>query len=152
MLDAPVQDSFLWEYLRTVLWGCLFLTFVAGWLFLKRLPALFRSICAANWPMVQGDIESATVTAFAEQSLAQLGYSYRVEGERYSGYFSRQFADEQDAWDYIRPLREQTIFIRYRPANPCVSTVRTSDQNPLFMARPGNVVVRFLAKSISRLL
>ena len=102
--------------------------------------------------MVQGDIESATVTAFAEQSLAQLGYSYRGEGDRYSGYFSRQFADEQDAWDYIRPLREQTIFIRYRPANPCVSTVRTSDQNPLFMARPGNVVVRFLAKSISRLL
>lgn len=40
--------------------------------------------------MVEGDIESATVSAFAEQSLAQLGYSYRVEGERYSGHFIRQ--------------------------------------------------------------
>ena len=75
MLSAFVQDSLLWEYVRTVLWGCLFLTFVAGWLFLKRLPALFRSIRSADWPMVEGDIESATVSAFAEQSLAQLGYS-----------------------------------------------------------------------------
>ena len=58
MLFAFVQDSLLWEYVRTVLWGCLFLTFVAGWFFLKRLPALFRSIGAANWPMVEGNIES----------------------------------------------------------------------------------------------
>ena len=76
--------------------------------------------------MVEGDIESTMVSVFAWQSLARLGYSYRVEGERNSGYLTRQFADEQDAWDYIRPLKEQTMFIRYSPANPTVSAVRTS--------------------------
>jgi hypothetical protein len=152
MLSASIQDSLLWEYVRIDLWGCLFLTLVAGWLFLKSLPALFRSIRSADWPMVEGDIESATVSAFAEQSLAQLGYSNRVEGERYSGYLTRQFADEQDAWDYIRPLKEHKIFIRYRQANPGVSNVRTSDQNPLFVARPGNVVVRFLSNEVSHVL
>jgi hypothetical protein len=149
---AGYQNSILWDYVRTILWGCVFLAVVAGWFFVKRLPALFRSFRAANWPMVQGDIESATVSAFAEQSLAHLGYSYRVEGERYSGYFVRQFADEQDAWDYIRPLKKQTIFIRYRPSNPGVSAVRTFDQNPLFARTQGNVVVRFLTHSIAHLL
>jgi hypothetical protein len=70
---------------------------VAVGFFIKNLPAWFRAIWGASWPMVEGNIESATVSAFAEQSLAQLAYSYRVEGERYSGYFARQFADEQDA-------------------------------------------------------
>ena len=28
------------------------------------------------------------MSVFAEQSLAHLGYSYRVEGERYSGYWA----------------------------------------------------------------
>ena len=59
--------------------------------------------------MVEGKIEALTVTTFAEQSLAQLAYSYLVDGERYSGYFTRQFADEQDAWDYV--------FVHLRAAN-----------------------------------
>lgn len=124
-------------------------TFVARWIFLKRLPALFRAMRAVNWPTVEGHVEPATVSVFAEQSLAHLGYSYQVEGERYSGYVTRQFDGEQDAWDYIRPLKEQAIFIRYRPANPAVAVVRTSDQNAVLVARPANVVVRFLTKLIS---
>ena len=33
----------------------------------QEASALFRSTGAANWLMVEGDIESATVGAFAEQ-------------------------------------------------------------------------------------
>lgn len=152
MLRAYARDSWLWEYVRDVLWGLLFVTLVAIWTFVKRIPASIRSLRASSWPIVQGNIESATVSSFAEQSLAQLAYSYRVEGELYSGYFTRQFADEQDAWDYVRPLKEQTIFVRYRPANPGISAVRTSDQNSLFADGQGNFLARFLTRSISHLL
>lgn len=152
MQPIPVQHSFLWEYVRTVLEGLLFLTLVAGWLFVKRLPAMFRSLRGASWPMVQGNVESTTVNAFAEQSLAQLAYSYRVDGERYSGYFTQQFADEQDAWDYVRPLKEQPIFVRYRPTDPEVSAVRIDDQNSLLAAREESFVARFFLRSIWNLL
>jgi len=77
--------------------------------------------------MVEGKIEAATVSVFAEQSLSELAYSYLVDGERYSGYFTRQFADEQDAWDYVHPLKGQAIFVRHKPSNPAVSSVRIVD-------------------------
>jgi hypothetical protein len=70
--------------------------------------------------MVEGKIETVTVSTFAEQSLSELSYSYVIDGERYSGYFTRQFADEQDAWDYVRPLKGQPIFVRHKPSNPAV--------------------------------
>ena len=70
--------------------------------------------------MVEGKIETVTVSTFAEQSLSELSYSYVIDGERYSGYFTRQFADEKDAWDYVRPLKGQPIFVRHKPSNPAV--------------------------------
>src|ERR1700722_4133075 len=72
------QHSVLWEYVKDLLWTFLFLTLVAAWFFVKRLPDWFRSIRSASWPMVEGKIEALTGTTFAEQSLAQLAYSYLV--------------------------------------------------------------------------
>jgi len=143
------QHSVLWEYGKDLLWAFLFLTLEATWFFVKRLPDWFRSIRSARWPMVEGKIEALTVTTFAEQSLARLAYSYLVDGERYSGYFTRQFADEQDAWDYVRPLKGWAIFVRHKPSNPAVPSVRIADQNSL-LARSGqgSFVVRFLSRSV----
>jgi hypothetical protein len=149
MLDAYAQHSVLWEYGKDLLWAFLYLTLVATWFFVKRLPDWFRSIRSASWPMVEGKIEALTVTTFAEQSLAQLAYSYLVDGERYSGYFTRQFADEQDAWDYVRPLKGQPIFVRHKPSNPAVPSVRIADQNSLLASSgQGSFVVRFLSRSV----
>ncbi len=152
MPPVYIRNSWLWHYLQTFVWSLLFLTAVALWLFIKRLPAWFRTVRGASWPIAEGSIESTTVSAFAEQSLAQIAYSYRVEGERYSGYYARQFADEQDAWDYIGSLKQQPIFVRYRPADPAISAVRMADQSSGLMRADGNFVVQFLTRSLVHVL
>jgi len=137
---------------KTSLGAFLFLTLVATWFFVKRLPSWFRSIRAASWPMVEGKIEAVTVSTFAEQSLSQFAYSYLVDGERYAGYFTRQFADEQDAWDYVTPLKGQSTFVRYNPSNPAVSSVRVADQSPVLTSGQSSFVLRFLRRSVSNIL
>ncbi len=123
-----------------------FLAVVAGWLFVKRLPDWIRSIRAAGWPTVEGKVETVEVKSFAEQSLAEIAYSYLVKGVRYSGYFSLQFADEQDAWSYVDPLKDQPLVVRCKPGAPGTSAIRLSEQSPLFNARPGNFSKRLIGR------
>jgi hypothetical protein len=88
------------------------------------------------------------VRTLAEQSLGEAAYSYLVEGERYAGYFSRQFVDEQDAWDYLRPLQGQPVFVRYKPGRPDVSAMRLTDQSPLFAVGQASFARRLLNRSL----
>lgn len=149
-MSAPpaTHHSIYWHYVESYLWGLSLLAMVALWFFLKSLPGRFRSLLSASWPMIDARIESASVNTFAEQSVAELAYSYRVDGERYSGYFTRQFADAQDAWSYVEPLKGQQIFVRYKPGDPSVSSVRGADQNPLLANRQSSYVVRFFQRSL----
>jgi len=112
--------------------GILFLSLVAAWFLMKRLPALIRSTRGANWPIANGKVETVRVKTFAEQSLAEIGYSYLVEGERYAGYFARQFAEGQDAWSYATPLKGQSVTVRYKPGAPAISALRLDDQSSIF--------------------
>jgi hypothetical protein len=123
----------------------LFLALVAGWFFIKRLPNWIRSIRGASWPAVEGRVETVGVNAFAEQAVGEVGYSYLVEGVRYSGYFSRQFADEQDAWSYVSPLKGQSVFVRYKSDNPDTSALRPGEQSAVFKPRPGDFPKRLLS-------
>jgi hypothetical protein len=128
---------------RDLLWIAVFIVSVAAWFSLRRIPGWLRAVRAASWPMTEGIIEHGSVTSFAEQSLGELAYSYSVEGERYSGYFQQQFAQEQDAWDYIHALKRQAVFVRYKPGTPELSAIRIGDQSPVFATRtplPGRLV------------
>ncbi|MFZ0137753.1 MAG: hypothetical protein WAK89_11880 [Candidatus Sulfotelmatobacter sp.] len=66
---------------------------------------------------------------FGQQALGELGYSYLVEGNRYSGCFSWQFGDEQQAWDYVAGLKGRNVAVRYMRENPDVSALRNADQS-----------------------
>jgi len=115
-----------------------FLAMVSGWFLIKRVPAQIRSVFSKNWPCAEGKVETVAVKSFAEQGLGEIGYSYSVHGARYSGYFSQQFADEQDAWNYVNPLKNQAVVVRYQARNPMVSALRLSEQAQLFRGSPGS--------------
>jgi Protein of unknown function (DUF3592) len=102
---------------------------VAGWFLINRLPGWFHSLRARSWPLADGRIETGNVKEFGQQALGELGYSYFVEGNRYSGYFSWQFGDEQQAWDYVTKLKGQPVAVRYLRKNPDVSALRNADQS-----------------------
>jgi hypothetical protein len=137
------------ELLKPFLSALLLALIVAVWFFLKRLPGSLLSLRGNDWPMVQGRIVGVKVITFAAQSLAELAYSYSIEGERYSGYFLRQFADEQDAWKFVRPADGQSIFVRYQPAKPSISSIRIQDQGPLFAAPEKNFVSRLIQRALA---
>ena len=130
--------------MREYLFALLFLLIVAAWILVKRLPSLLRTVRSANWPTAEGRVETVGVNTFAEQSLGEVGYWYSVEGIRYSGYFSQQFADEQDAWTYVNPLSRQPVVVRYKLGDPSTSTLRLREQNVLFTQRPGSFLKRLL--------
>jgi hypothetical protein len=73
-------------------------------------------------------LRPVNVKEFGQQALGELGYSYLVKGDRYSGYFSWQFGDEQQAWDYVTPLQGRPVTVRYMQRNPDVSALRSGDQ------------------------
>jgi hypothetical protein len=119
---------------------------VMTWLFVKALPSKVRALRGCNWAIAQGCIETVsvnTINAQAEFATAILGYSYRVEGELYSGYYSQQFGDEQDAWDYANNLKHKTVAVRCKPGHPETSVLRSQDQSSELKLRPDSK--RFVA-------
>ena len=124
---------------------------VALWFFVTRVPEWIRSLRAAAWPMSQGTIDIAEVKTFGDQAVAELGYSYVVRGERYAGYYSRQFADEQHAWDYLKGLTGQLVVVRYKDTDPNASALRACDQQSYVkLAGPG-YLSSFLRAAFERL-
>jgi len=131
------------SHLQSVLFALALTLTVAGWFFVKRMPGWFRSMRAAKWPLVESNVETVKVTPFTEQALAEVGYSFLVNGARYSGYLLRQFADEQDAWNYVHQMEGRTVMARYKPDDPSVSAVRSADQ-VLFSEQQPPLVPRLL--------
>ena len=136
-LNNPIAQL-VGRYLLGVLSSLFVLALVAGWFLIKRLPALILSVRGANWPTAEGKVETVGVKMFVEQSIAEIGYSFLVEGERHAGYFMRQFAEEQDAWSYAIPLRGQSVVVRYKAGAPSLSVLRVDDQSPVFRPSRGS--------------
>ena len=128
MTIASLIPEFIYQHIRYIIALAVFSALVAGWFFLKRSHGLIRSLRAVNWPVTDGRVEIVKVTAFGEQALAEIGYCYLVEGNRYSGYYTRQFGDEQHAWSYADSLRNQQVVVRYKRKYPKISALRSADQ------------------------
>jgi len=138
-MTLPIPDlRLVARRLENYFFPLVFLILAAALLSLRRIPNWARAIRGAGWPAVEGRVETVAVNGFAEQSLAEIGYSYLVDGARYSGYFSRQFADQQDAWTYLNPLKGRVLIVRYKPSAPGTSAFRLTEQSAIFKARAGN--------------
>jgi hypothetical protein len=74
---------------------------------------------SASWPTAQATVESADVrevrTRHSHYFRAELAYSYKINGSYYSGRFTRDFADESQAWDYAKRARAKTVGVRFHP-------------------------------------
>ena len=106
---ASSLPNFISPEFRDLAFVLFWITLSAAWFLSNRLPGWIRSIRAASWPIANGMIETVNLKAFGQQALGGLGYSYLVEGSRYSGYFSWQFGDEQQAWDCVTGLQGQPV-------------------------------------------
>jgi hypothetical protein len=92
---------------------------VENWLHPFRRWSLRR---AQNWPMAQAHVESGSVPQYDEDGRhsycrGEIAYSYSVNGEYYSGFHSRSFDKEEEAWAFVGALKGRTILVHYNPGS-----------------------------------
>jgi hypothetical protein len=101
---------------------------------IKQWPEWLRRAGSAHWPTVTGTIEGGNVSTIrsrgryfdhtVENATAVISYSYQFEGEYYSGYHTRRFGDEQEAWSWVDAQKGQLVQVSYNPQKPAVSVLR----------------------------
>jgi len=121
--------GFIERQIRVLGFVLFWVALVSVYFLMKRLPGFVQGIRARSWPTAEGRIETINVKEFGQQALGELGYSFSAKGGRYSGYFSWQFGDEQQAWDYVTELKGRPVIVRYKDESPDVSTLRNVDQS-----------------------
>jgi hypothetical protein len=104
---------------------------LAGWV--KPAWNAYRRRRIESWPSVLGRIESVRVAEpkrFLGLTLSQnptydarITYSYGVEGHTYSGLNRRTFADQEEAHDFLRDLKDRSVTVNYNAAKPALSAV-----------------------------
>jgi len=113
----PVDDSSVhyWVFVAV-------LTSTAGGWLLRQL----RSRGAQAWPIADGTVEFNTVRTEgfgrSEHDVAEVNYSYRVEGEYYSG--AHVVSSELEFAAFPKQSR---VVVHYKPSNPAVSFLDRDD-------------------------
>lgn len=83
---------------------------------------------ADSWPATQGTIESLDVKEVRTRSThyfaLDAAYSYSVNGEYYSGRFTKNFDTESEASDYAESLKGRLVSLRYRAADAATSCLQ----------------------------
>ena len=116
-LPMPVGDFSA----RYWIYGAVMMATAAGWL-LREL----RSRAAQAWPITDGTVESTTVRTegFGDSArdIAEVNYSYRVEGEYDSGAHLVSSEVEFAAFP-----KQSRVIVHYKPSNPAVSFLDRND-------------------------
>ena len=129
-LDSRVR---LLEYVVALFYSVVVaVLWIPAWLF-RKAGQLFREMGTDGWQRADGVITGGSVSVIhgwvVDHALGRLDYSYRVHGHYYAGSVTRQYPDEQAAWNYVDARRNKTVLIRYRDGQAEVSVLRDVDQD-----------------------
>ncbi len=105
-----MSDFSLWIWLASLAFGA------ASW----AVARFLRSRRVRHWPVTMGRVESHRVHAQSEKGyLAEIGYSYSIMSEFYSGFYERRVAREKAADALFAACPKGTVVtIHYDPKNP----------------------------------
>jgi hypothetical protein len=99
---------------------------------IRRATRFLRELGADSWPRGNGSITGGDVKVVhgwvVDYALSRLDYNYRAAGEYYAGSITRQYPDEQAAWDFVDARRGKHIVARYKDDNAQVSVLLDTDQ------------------------
>ena len=114
----------LWPFLKDVILA-LIPAAGAAWAWFK-----FRH--AQSWPSAQGTIMAAQVQRATDNNIlpwvANLTYSYIVNGEYYSGSHRFRARSQRRAEEKIAGWKDRMVVVRYSPDKPDLSVLLKSDQ------------------------
>lgn len=126
-----------------MIWVWVGLLVVSG---IKPAWRWLKSWQAGGWPSVTGKIESVDVTepkrflgltiSQKQSYFAEIGYSYQVDGAVHTGRNRREFGDQDEAWEFLRDLKDKAVAVQYNPGKPAVSSLSEPSLQALLQARP----------------
>jgi hypothetical protein len=94
--------------------------------------AWFKLRHAHSWPSVQGTIVNAEVRRVTDTYInpwvANLTYTYAVNGEYYSGFHRIYARTERRAEEKVAGWKDRMVVVRYSPDKSDVSVLLRSDQ------------------------
>lgn len=112
----------------------------------KPMWRRIKSRLANSWPSVTGKIESVDVnepkkflgmtTSQTPRYFAEITYSYRVDGNTYTGLNRREFGDQDEAWDFLRELKGKAVAVQCNPRKPGTSSLSEPALEILLQTRP----------------
>jgi len=92
----------------------------------------FKFRHAHSWPSAQGTVLSVSTGSSGgghfERWVAQLTYTYVVDGQYYSGVHTIRARSERRAEERIEGWKGRVVVVRYSPTKHEVSTLLRSDQ------------------------
>ena len=99
-----------------------------GWQWLRRRAA-------RQWPLAEGRVEKAEWrqpnTGTNRYFVAELAFSYVVDGHFYAGHYRRAFSRAQAAAGFVERLRGAAIQVHYKQGAPGNSLLREEDIHEL---------------------
>lgn len=99
----------------------------------RRLSHALSAIGVDSWPRANGSVTGSDVKVVhgwvVDYALGRLDYNYRVAGEYYAGSITRQFPDEQAAWDFVDARQDKAVVVRYKDDHAQSSALRDVDQD-----------------------
>lgn len=115
---------------------------LAGWTW--SLWKRYQRYRATTWPITQGHVETVDVTRPTKwlrtsdkpsSDIAEIGYSYSVDGSIFGGFYQREFASADAAWEFLRDLKGKPVTVHYNPARPSSSAISDDSIEILILAR-----------------
>jgi hypothetical protein len=89
---------------------------------------------ARAWPATRGQVDHVDVHWMVGRDCyyaAQVGYSYQVGGNLYSGNLASRCANEDVGRKFVESLKDQPVVVHYQPNRPA-ENVLFIDENPMF--------------------
>jgi hypothetical protein len=75
-----------------------------------------------SWPCVDGEIQTADVREMPSRAgsyfVVDLGYSYKVDGEYYSGHLEET---KPEPYEYAHAMKDTPVVVHYKPNRPEIS-------------------------------
>lgn len=99
-----------------------------------------RRRSARSWPVAQGYVERASWRQLNACSnryfVAELAYSYVIEGQFYAGYYRRSFPRASAAQAFVGNVNATRLQVRYNPGQVRRSLLLDDDLREMMAALP----------------
>jgi hypothetical protein len=141
MIDnRPEEGGRALAYIGSILFSIGLTIFASVRYGFRTLLKSVTNYWAADWPTCSGQITTCDVKTiygrFLDYAVGSMGYSYQIDGNYYSGYFARQFWNEQRAWTFVDGWKDKSILVNYNRRKPSRSVLKNVDQTTALIDAP----------------